>query len=346
MASKFESFLVSRKFKKIMAKVYGFGATVVLIGALFKIQHWPGAGPMLIAGLGTEAMIFFISAFEPPHEEPDWSLVYPELAGHDDAVDMLEVEEEEEEVSTSNEKGITKKLDDMLEEANINEELLMNLSKNLGNLSEGAAKLSDVTAATAATDEFVSNVKAAAGSAGELKGSYDKTSQALSENLNVEELSTSMKNASDSYNLVSETLTNDLDASEQFSQHIRSAANSAEALANQYVVSTEKLVKSTEALDLSDMDSSAYVEQLKTISTNLSALNDSYQLQLESSNRQNEIANEFNSSVEQLKSNLDSSINDTMKFKEELAKLNENLTSLNQVYGNMLSAMSVRPANA
>jgi len=62
----------SKKFKNFMAKLYGWGASVVIIGALFKIQHYTGAGAMLMVGLGTEALIFFFSAFEPPHVEPDW----------------------------------------------------------------------------------------------------------------------------------------------------------------------------------------------------------------------------------------------------------------------------------
>src|SRR6266550_382123 len=70
-----------KKWKSFMAKLYGFGAAIVIVGAMFKIMHWPGAGPMLVVGLSTEAVIFFFSAFEPPHEEVDWSLVYPELAG-------------------------------------------------------------------------------------------------------------------------------------------------------------------------------------------------------------------------------------------------------------------------
>jgi gliding motility-associated protein GldL len=74
----------SSGWKNFMAKLYGFGAAVVIIGALFKIQHWPGASYMITAGLGTEAIIFFFSAFEPLHEELDWTLVYPELAGMTD----------------------------------------------------------------------------------------------------------------------------------------------------------------------------------------------------------------------------------------------------------------------
>src|SRR4030095_4576716 len=73
-----------KKFKTFMARLYGWGASIVIVGALFKIQHYPGAGCFLVLGLGTEAIIFFFSAFEPPHEDVDWSLVYPELAGMED----------------------------------------------------------------------------------------------------------------------------------------------------------------------------------------------------------------------------------------------------------------------
>jgi gliding motility-associated protein GldL len=70
--------------KNFMAKLYGLGAAVVIIGALFKLMHWKGASIALILGMGTEAVIFFFSAFEPPHEEVDWTLVYPELTGISD----------------------------------------------------------------------------------------------------------------------------------------------------------------------------------------------------------------------------------------------------------------------
>ena len=74
----------SKAWKNFMAKLYGIGAAVVIIGAMFKIQHWPFASLLLVVGLTTEAIIFFFSAFEPLHEEPDWSLVYPELATPED----------------------------------------------------------------------------------------------------------------------------------------------------------------------------------------------------------------------------------------------------------------------
>ncbi|MBN1989626.1 MAG: gliding motility protein GldL [Bacteroidales bacterium] len=71
-----------------MKYLYGWGAAAVIVGALFKLMHWPGAGIMLTIGMTVEAVIFFFSAFEPIHEEVDWTLVYPELAGMSDEEEL------------------------------------------------------------------------------------------------------------------------------------------------------------------------------------------------------------------------------------------------------------------
>ena len=82
----------SSGWKNFMAKLYGLGASIVIVGALFKIMHWPFAGTLLSVGLLTEACIFFFSAFEPLHEEVDWTLVYPELAGIGDEDEIAQYE--------------------------------------------------------------------------------------------------------------------------------------------------------------------------------------------------------------------------------------------------------------
>jgi gliding motility-associated protein GldL len=69
----------TKRWKAFMGYVYGWGAAIVMIGALFKLQHWQYAGLLLAIGLLTEAFIFFLSAFEPPLDMPEWSKVYPEL---------------------------------------------------------------------------------------------------------------------------------------------------------------------------------------------------------------------------------------------------------------------------
>src|ERR1051325_4087905 len=166
---KFEDFLVSKKFKNFMAKLYGIGAAVVICGALFKIMHWPGANFMLIAGMGTEVLIFFVSAFEPIHMDLDWTLVYPELAG-------MHGEDGHEE----DKKSVTEQLDNMLEEAKICPELIESLGSGLKSLSDNTAKLTNLSDASVAANEFTDNMKKASGKIGTLSDAYDKASTSIS----------------------------------------------------------------------------------------------------------------------------------------------------------------------
>lgn len=146
-------------FKNFMAKLYGIGAAVVILGAMFKILHWPGADIMLIIGLSTESVIFFFSAFEKPASEYDWSLVYPELAGMDDL---------DEDGGSRGAKGggmiqssITGELDAMLEEAKIDSELIQSLGDGLRKFGEGASQLNVAIEASSATNEYSDQLKLA-----------------------------------------------------------------------------------------------------------------------------------------------------------------------------------------
>ncbi len=121
----------SKASKKLMNMVYGLGAAVVILGALFKIMHWPGGNAMLIAGLITEALVFTISAFEPVDDELDWSLVYPELAGGQ--------KKDKKKQDTTPEGLLSKKLDEMLKEARVDSSLMTSLGESIRNF-EGAAK--------------------------------------------------------------------------------------------------------------------------------------------------------------------------------------------------------------
>lgn len=160
----------SKKWKQFMAKLYGIGAAVVIIGAMFKIQHWPFASLLLIVGLTTEAVIFFFSAFEKPHEEPDWSLVYPELATGD----------QREGGADHGKKGsLTEQLDDMLAEAKIEPELIASLGEGMRTLSTQASKLNDITDASTATQEYTDSLRGASSKVSQLANTYEEASQAL-----------------------------------------------------------------------------------------------------------------------------------------------------------------------
>ena len=124
----------SRVRKRIMIATYGLGASVVILGALFKIMHWQYGNEMLIIGLITESIVFAVSAFEPIDDELDWSLVYPELAGGL-SLNTKKVKEQPQDA----EGLLSKKLDALLKDAKIDGELMASLGNSIKNF-EGAAK--------------------------------------------------------------------------------------------------------------------------------------------------------------------------------------------------------------
>jgi gliding motility-associated protein GldL len=159
----------------VMPKVYGIGAAVVIIGALFKILHWKGADIMLMVGLGTEAVIFFLSAFQPHQSDHDWSLVYPELSeGYDPSTNDNRFRD-----TKSQPNGLTAKLDDMLKNANVTPEALTNLGQGLNRLSSTTAQLGQLGEATNVTDEYTKKVRTAADSLDKINVAYSNTAAAI-----------------------------------------------------------------------------------------------------------------------------------------------------------------------
>jgi gliding motility-associated protein GldL len=320
-----------------MSKLYGWGASVVILGALFKINHYPGADIMLIVGLGTEAIIFFFSAFEPPYVEPDWSLVYPELAGlyHGGKTD---------------ENGNpVEKLDDMLAQANIDQQLISRLGEGITKLSDTTSRLADVSDAAAATNDYVTNVRGASASASELTEAYKTTSDSLRKDAGAsEEYLNSIKSVSESANVLSnsyksanETLQSDVNATQEFTESIKAAMNSANNLASQYTRSAELLAESAAKLDFSSVDGETYNQQLQSISQNLATLNSIYELQMQSSNEQVENTTKLKETLGAFMNQMNESAQMMSTYKEQMQMLTERVSSLNNVYGGMLSAMNI-----
>ena len=184
----FKEFSESKKYKNFMGKVYGFGASIVLVGELFKLTHmslfgWSGAAnTMLTIGLLTEAIIFFFSAFEPVHMDPDWSLVYPELwemyhgEGTTKPVKPSESTKRNSGVSNNvSSDAITEHLNEMFEKANINSVTMERLSQGLNRLGENASKIADVSEAVAATSNYTKAMNKASETALELDVQMSKT---------------------------------------------------------------------------------------------------------------------------------------------------------------------------
>ncbi|MEM0541263.1 gliding motility protein GldL [Flavobacterium sp. j3] len=165
--------------KKTMNFAYGMGAAVVIVGALFKIQHWPGASAMLIIGLGVEALIFGLSAFDPVDKELDWSLVYPELAGGQ-ATEKAKKEDPKDAQGL-----LSQKLDAMLKEAKIDGELMASLGNSIKNF-EGAAKaISPTVDSVASTKKYAEEMTKAATQLETLNGLYHVQVQSAERNAQI-----------------------------------------------------------------------------------------------------------------------------------------------------------------
>lgn len=289
----------SSGWKNFMSKLYGLGASIVIIGALFKIQHWNMAGLFLTVGLITESIIFFFSAFEPRHDEVDWSLVYPELAGLDDEADLEGYHKH----SLSNTSAL-EKFDSLIENAEISPDMFRKLGNGLNTLNETTSKLSDISDAALATNHYVDNVEKAASTINSHTENYVESTQ---------NLKGSVDRLSDSYdktaNLITESGSNYQKLSESFT-HIEDGSKS-------------------------------YGNHLESLNKNLSALNAAYELQLQGTNDHLQNTEELYNGLQNMMEDLQSSAENTRRYKDEVTKLSENLSALNTIYGNMLAAMNV-----
>ena len=168
--------------KKAMGFLYGMGAAVVIVGALFKIQHWPGAGPMLIVGLLTEALIFALSAFEPVEKELDWSLVYPELAGEDAKPKSLKKENPAEAQGL-----LSQKLDNLLKEAKIDGELMASLGNSIKNFEAASRTIAPSAESLASTKKYSEELTLAATQMESINGLYKIQLETSAKNAQINE---------------------------------------------------------------------------------------------------------------------------------------------------------------
>ena len=164
----------SRSTKKLFNMVYGIGASVVIIGALAKILHVDilgiSGGVLLAVGMGTEAFVFFFSAFEPIDEEFDWSLVYPELKGGAPSgrQGALALQSGEDKILRE---SLSQKLDNILAEA-IDANMMRSLGRSIENFAEASKEIAPVANTMVATHKYGEELSAAASNLESLNSLY------------------------------------------------------------------------------------------------------------------------------------------------------------------------------
>ena len=250
--------------------IVSWGATVVIVGLMFKILHWPGATWFIAGGLSAEAILFFLLGFQREEKELDWRRAYPELDEDYDGV----MPKAAKAVPMGDNFSNTAALDAMLSEAKIGPELISSLANGLRTFGDKVNSISRVTDAGDATIAFTQKIKQASASYDNLNNAFEKASANLAE------------------------------------------------------------------MASSNVDSKSYHEQINKMAKNLTALNAVYELELQDSSNHLKSMNKFYSEMSATIQDFNSSANDSKQFKDEVNRLAKNLSTLNSIYGNMLSAMN------
>ena len=250
-----------------MPKIYGLGAAVVIVGAMFKLEGWAGATPMLITGLSVEALIFAFSAFEPKATDYTKELFHATVKGGAGEAKKGEVS-----------------LEQMLKQAAISKDGLQSLKEGMDNLAQNAKSLANMSNAAVATDEYAKNAKTAASSLSKIDASSSQAAAAFAE------VATTVKGSGANQSQLKA-------ATEQYQVQLKEAATQLQALSGAYKA------------ELTDTESVA--KYMKGYLTNMETM----------------IKGAMNTAKA------------TEEFQSQMAQLNNNITSLNKVYGAMLSAM-------
>jgi len=279
-------FFESNRGKYIKNLIVGVGAGIVLLGALFKLQHWPGAGIMLTVGMSIEAFIFSLLGILPPAKDYYWERYYPNLDENphvEAARTGIPFIEPEQPLGAgggaggvAGGPGAFAKLDEMMEEANITVPNLERLNENFQKFGQAVNQMKDITNLTAATGAYTQEVNEATGALSEMKNTFLGASQTLK----------SFNDAAD--------------------------------------------------------DTTQFHTQVQVLSKNLGSLNQIYEVELQDANNHLKAMNKFYGNLVTASDAMAASADDAMAAKHEIATLSSNLSALNTVYGNMLSAMQGR----
>ena len=297
-------FAQKKGFKTFMARLYGWGASIVILGALFKINHWEGATWMLLIGMGTEAIIFFFSAFERPHVEVDWSVVYPELASQYGEGEVSGKPKGE--ARSAQQQTPIMELNQLFKSAGVDINLVKEFGDGLKKFSNTAQQMVDVSAVAVANDGFVGNIKKASANLESLNTAYE----------------TQLKTVADMKPINSTALQSAMD-------DLSDKLNTATTAANEGLVGGIKKA----SVNLESLNT-AYETQLKAVSD--MKLLDNQKLQ----SAMDELTNKLQSSVADLSGQVQTSAEQMGNYQKQMQSLTTSMAALNNIYGTMLSAMT------
>lgn len=322
----------TKAYKVIIGYVYGWGAAAVIIGALFKIMHLPGAGIVLTIGMLVEALIFFVSAFEPAMEHYDWARVFPVLGKH-------ESEWDNEKVGMVNHPPVGMPVGHAPGHATTSvSEIRANVDLGLE-----AADLDKLKAGINKIAETADNFAGIAVDAPEVARRLAKASASFEElGERTQEvgkvLENSVKGLAGGCDEMNKIL---LESTEDLTNKIKVNCEKLSATMGQSANNFDSLGKIMDE-QLRNVKSQAenYTQQISAINKNISALNALYELQIHETQDCLKSFSGMQGDMTEMLEHVSLSVDSAKLFKQESQQLANNVASLNSVYGNMLSVVN------
>lgn len=264
MASKKESRL-EWFYRVVIPKATSLGAAIVVFGAMFKINHYPGAGLMLVVGLSTETLIFLLGLFEPsapPDPHYDWSLAYPELVGKGTNGNKKALPEPADPKITAR----LAEIDKMIANSNLSSDSFKSFGKGMQTLNDTAGKMKDITNAASASNNYTKSLESATKTVNDLNKAYAGTVSAVSQMANTQ------KEAKEYHGQI-QAITKNLGAlNAVYEMELRDANSHLKAMNKFY----SNLTVAMESMSDASKESQVFKEQIKGLTTNLTALNNVY----------------------------------------------------------------------
>lgn len=264
-------FFETDKGKYFKNLIIGLGASVVLLGALFKIQHWPGGSIMLTLGMSVEVFLFALLGLLPPHADYYWERFYPDITKNPHVESFQKYGKDAHKKESS-----VKSLDKMMEESSISPQTIKRLGENFQKFGQTVEQIKDISDVTAATGAYSQSARDAAKALGDMKDTFAGATKTMG------------------------------------------------------------------AFNTAADDTMKFHDQVKVLSKNLGTLNQIYEVELADANNHLKAMNKFYSNLVSASDAMANSAKDAVNTRDQIALLSKNLTSLNQIYGNMLTAMQGR----
>lgn len=249
-----------RKFKIGINNIVSWGATVVIIGLMAKLQHWPAGDWLIIAGLGTEALLFLLLGFQNDSKEVDWTRVYPELA------EDYQGELPKATARPAGNTGTTAALDKMLADAHVSPDLIGKLGDGLRTFGDKVAAISNVSDASLATNQFTERLRGATNSVDKLNAAFEKASS------NLADIGTGGSDVTTYHEQVHKLASNLQHLNAVYELELQDTGNKLQTISQHY----DSIAHTLQNFNESVVDTQQFREQVAHLNKNLASLNAVY----------------------------------------------------------------------